>query len=193
VGLGLALSGLAGCGGPNYRTYDYAKEYDPRKHEYVVGIGDSISITVFHQADLSGGGTVRPDGIVTLPLIGDVQCAGKTPGAIRDDVKQRLLAFVKSETAVVTVLVNSVASYRFVVTGNVGHSGSFAQKYFVTVSEAIAMAGGLSKFASEDLVILRPDTNGKIRAIPINYSDVTSGRRPEMDIAIVAGDTIVVP
>lgn len=192
VAMGLSLVAV-GCGGPNYARYDYKKEYDPRQHEYIIGVGDAVSITVFHQPDLSGGGTVRPDGIITLPLLGDIPCAGKTPGQVRDAVKERLVAFVKNESAVVTVAVNAANSYKFVVTGNVGRSGAFTQKYYVTVSEAIAMAGGLSKFASDDIVILRPDGNGKIREIPINYADVTSGRRPEMDIPIVSGDTLVVP
>src|SRR5438552_6139028 len=112
-----------GCGGPSYGTYNYKNEFDPRKHEYVIGVGDNVAITVFHQPDLSGGGTVRPDGIITLPLLGDIECAGKTPGQVRDDVKQRLLAFVKNENAVVTVGVTQVNSYKFVVTGNVQHSG----------------------------------------------------------------------
>lgn len=190
--MALAFAAI-GCGGPNYARYEYKKEYDPRQHEYIIGVGDSITVNVFHQNDLSGGGTVRPDGVITLPLLGDIPCAGKTPGQVRDAVKERLVAFVKNEGAVVTIAVNAANSYKFVVTGNVAHSGAFTQKYYVTVSEAVAMAGGLTKFASEDLVILRPDGNGKLREIPINYSDVTSGRRPDMDIPLVSGDTLVVP
>jgi polysaccharide biosynthesis/export protein len=189
--IALALSYVPGCGPSIYDTYDYSKEYDPRKHEYVIGVSDVISISVYHMADLSGGGTVRPDGVVTMPLIGELQVAGKTPTQVRDEMKKRLATYVKDD-AVINVSVTGFNSYRFIVSGNVNHAGSFSQKYYVTVSEAIAMAGGPNKFAGDQIVILRADAKGKIREIPVSFKAITSGQHQQQDIAIVSGDTVLV-
>jgi polysaccharide biosynthesis/export protein len=188
--LALGLLG-AGCGAGIYDTYAYKNEYDPRKHEYVIGASDALSIQVYHQAELSTSGTVRPDGVITMPLIGDVIVAGKSPSQVREIVKQKLAQYVKADTPI-TVTVTGFNSYRFVVSGNVNKAGSYSQKYYVTVSEAIAMAGGLNKFAGDQIVILRQSKEGTMREIPISYKRITSGRRPDMDICIVNGDTLVV-
>ncbi|MEO7327281.1 MAG: polysaccharide biosynthesis/export family protein [Minicystis sp.] len=187
----LVLLGLVACGPAIYETYDYTKEYDPRKHEYVIGVADQLTIAVYKMPDLSGGGTVRPDGVLTIPLIGDLLVAGKAPSQVREEIKKKLSAFIKEEPTV-NVTVTGFNSYRFIVSGNVNHTGSFSQKFFVTVSEAVAMAGGANKFAGDQIVLLRTDEKGKLREIPISYKLITSGRHPEMDLAVVAGDTILV-
>ncbi len=182
---------LVGCGPSIYETYDYSKEYDPRKHEYIIGVSDQVSISVYRMPELSTLGIVRPDGVLTLPLIGDLTIAGKTPSQAREEIKRRLAEYVKDDV-VVNVTVVGFNSYRFTVSGNVQHGGSFTQKYYVTVSEAIAMAGGPNKFASDQVILLRADKNNRVREIPVSYKAILSGRHPEQDLAIVAGDTIVV-
>jgi polysaccharide export outer membrane protein len=185
-------TGLAtGCGPSIYDTYEYGKEWDPRKHEYIVGVADVVKITVYHAGDLSGEGTVRPDGVITMPLIGDLPVAAKTPTQIREEMKKRLSAYVKADT-VITVTVSGFNSYRFIVSGNVNHPGALGQKYYVTVSEALAMAGGPSKFAGDEVLVIRLDPTGKNRKIPISYRALISGKHPEQDICVVSGDTIVV-
>ena len=108
-----------------------------------------------------------------------------------DGKSHTLSNFIKEEPTV-NVTVTGFNSYRFIVAGNVNHTGSFTQKFFVTVSEAVAMAGGVNKFAGDQIVLLRTDDKGKLREIPISYKLITSGRHPEMDLAVVAGDTILV-
>lgn len=191
----LALSSLAslagaGCGPAIYDTYEYGKEWDPRKHEYIIGVSDVVKITVYHTTELSGEGTVRPDGVITMPLIGDLPVAGKTPTQVREEMKKRLAAYVKADT-VITVTVGGFSSYRFIVSGNVNHPGALAQKWYVTVSEAMAMAGGPSKFAGDEIMVIRLDPTGHARKIPISYRALLSGKHPEQDICVVAGDTIV--
>jgi polysaccharide export outer membrane protein len=187
----LTLSALSsGCGPGIYQTYEYGKEWDPRKHEYIIGVTDNVKITVYKTPELSGEGTIRPDGVITMPLIGDLPVAGKTPTQVRDEMKKRLSAYLKADTTI-TVTVSGFNSYRFIVSGQVSHPGALNQKYYVTVSEAIAMAGGPSKFAGDEVTIIRLDTAGKVRKIPISYKALLSGKRPDMDICIVAGDTIV--
>jgi polysaccharide export outer membrane protein len=192
VTLALALAALvaAGCGPNLYETYEYGKEWDPRKHEYIIGVSDVVRVNVYHNTELSGEGTVRPDGVITMPLIGDLPVAGKTPTQVREEMKKQLAAYVKADT-VITVTVNGFNSYRFIVSGNVNHPGALAQKWYVTVSEALAMAGGPSKFAGDEIMVIRLDPNGHSRRIPLSYRSLLSGKHPEQDICVVAGDTIV--
>jgi polysaccharide biosynthesis/export protein len=160
----------------------------------VIGVADVLRITVWHNADLSTDARVRPDGTITMPLIGDLAAAGRTPSALRGEIQKRLGAFVKDESAVVTVAITEVNSYRFTVSGNVERAGTFSSRYYVRVAEAIAMAGGPNRFASPSHVtILRPAGEGKVRQIPVNYEDVRSGARPDEDLVILPGDNVFVP
>jgi polysaccharide export outer membrane protein len=180
---------LAGC--PT-AVYDYSKEPDPRKHEYVIGISDELRITVWKNPELSPTVTVRPDGTVTMPLVGDIQAAGRTPGQLNEEISTRLKTYLKDEAALVTIAVTQVNSYRFTVSGNVEKGGVFSPKYYVTISEAVALAGGLNKFASKQLYIIRQQGGGA-RKVPINYDRIASGEHPEENVALVAGDTLMVP
>ncbi len=177
-----------------HSKYDYASEPDPRKVEYVLGVSDVLKINVWKNPDLSVETPVRPDGTIPLPLLGDLKAAGRTPGQLRTEIAQRLAAFVKDEAATVTVSVAVVNSYRFVVSGNVEHGGAYTANHFVTVSEAIALAGGPNRYASPDeAVIIRNDATRGLRRIPIDYPSILAGRHPEQDLPVVAGDTIYIP
>jgi polysaccharide biosynthesis/export protein len=187
----LAVLVCAGCGGP---SYDYKREPDPRNSEFVIGASDGVKITVWKNPELSTDATVRPDGTVTMPLIGDIKAVGLTPTRLRDLVAQKLAAFVKDETATVTVAVTSIASYRFTVSGNFERPGIFTSKYYVQVAEAIAMAGGINKFANpHKLIIIRPDPASRVRRIPIDCDRVSSGEHPEENLVLLAGDTLYAP
>jgi polysaccharide export outer membrane protein len=187
----LALAALcAGCGPAIH--YDYSKEPDPRKQEYVIGAADGLHITVWNNPQLSTDVHVRPDGTITLPLLGDVAAAGKTPGQLKWEVIKKLQQFVKDESAVVTIAVSDPNSYRFMVSGNVEHSGMFTAKYFVTVSEALAMAGGPNKFAGYLVTIVRSSGDGQVRRIPIDYRRVASGAHPDENLPLISGDILFV-
>lgn len=180
-----------GCA-PQYK-YPYKDEPDPRNRDYVLGVSDGIRINVWKTSELSTDATVRPDGTVTMPLIGDIKAAGRTPKELRVEIAQRLSAFIKSDETPVTVAVTQVNSYRFTVSGNVEHGGSFAPKYYVTVSDAIAMAGGINKFGNGDKITILRNDGGRARRIPIAYSQIQSGARPEMDLVLLPGDTLIIP
>jgi polysaccharide export outer membrane protein len=189
--LGLPLL-LAACGHKQPK-YNYAGEPDPRKQEYVIGPSDVLRISVWRNPDLSGEAIVRPDGTITLPLVGDLRAAGRTPGQIRAEITQRLGAFIKDESAIVTVAVAIINSYRFTVSGNVEHPGTYASTHIVTVTEAIALAGGANRFAdAEASVIIRSDEKGT-RRIPVDYPGILSGVRASQDLPLLAGDTLYVP
>ena len=137
---------------------------------------------------------MRPDGTITMPLIGDIKVAGRTPTDVKAEIAKKLTAFVKDESAVVTVAVIGVNSYRFTVAGNVGRPGIFTTRYYVTVAEAIAMAGGPTRFAdTEQVLLVRTDPNGRVRQIPINYDSIRSRDNPEQDLVVMSGDTVFLP
>jgi polysaccharide export outer membrane protein len=186
---------LCACGGELPSTnYPFEKEYDPRTHEYVIGVSDELRVTVWKMPDLSDDVVVRPDGTITLPLLGELKVLGKAPSRIVGEIRTKLAAYVKDEHAVVTVEVQQINSYRFVVSGNVVRPGPLTAKYYVTVSEALIMAGGPTRFGTpERALILRADGSGKVRRIPVNAKALAEGTHLEQDLAVVAGDTIVVP
>ena len=184
---------LAACGGAT-PSYDYTKEPDPRKSEYVIGVSDGLEINVWKNPELTTKATVRPDGTITMPLIGDLVAAGKTPSRLKAEIALQLANFVRDESAVVTVAVASVQSYRYTVSGNVEKPGVFTSPSYVTVLEAIEQAGGPNRFASPSgTVIVRTDADGRARRIPIPYRDVRSGKRPDANLTVLAGDTIYIP
>jgi polysaccharide export outer membrane protein len=187
------LAVLAGCPvkAPNY---DYSKEPDPRNSEYVLGIGDDLSINVWENPGLNTEARVRPDGTITMPLIGDLKAVGETPTSLKDTIHDRLAKFVKVEGSEITVAVRGANSYRFTVNGEVTKPGVYNQDHYVTVSEALAMAGGFTRFAKRNAMTLRrrdPKT-GAERDIPLAY-DLLASSRPDMDIVILAGDALFVP
>jgi polysaccharide biosynthesis/export protein len=183
---------MAACH-PPFPTYNYAKEPDPRASELVLGAGDQIAINVWDNTNLNTEATIRPDGTITMPLIGDVKADSETPTSLKAKIKTRLLDFVKSSE--VTVAVKAWKSYRFTIQGEVVHAGVFSSDQYVTVAEALALAGGLSRFAKPDGILLfrRSAKTGERRQIPLDYEQLASGKRPDMNIYVLPGDAIWVP
>ena len=188
--LAAALLGVLAAGCRSTPFYDYKSEPDPRASEFKIGPLDQISVIVWKNKDLSADVVVRPDGIVTLPLIGDLRAAGRTPSDIKTEVTHRLTDFVRNEEIVVSVVVAQVNSYYFTVSGNVEHSGLYTAKTYVSAVEAIAMAGGPNRFAGDSIYIVRGQP---ARRIPIDLSSATSGEHPEQNLIVVRGDVIVIP
>jgi polysaccharide export outer membrane protein len=189
----LAVS-LAACGS-SLPVYDYAKEPDPRSHELTLGVGDVVGINVWDQREFNTDATIRPDGTITMPLVGDIKAAGETPTALKEKIKVSLATFLKMGGGnEVTVAVRSWRSYRFTIEGEVSRSGVFTNDQYLTVAEAIAMAGGLSRFAKRDEIkLLRKDAQGNQREIPLDYDLLASGKRRDMNIYVLPGDVIYVP
>lgn len=191
LALGLALGSACATTHPHF---DYASEPDPSKHEYVLGPSDTLRISVWHNADLTGEATVRPDGTISVPLVGDLRAAGRTPGQVRADLVQRMATFIKEEGAIVTVVVMGINSYRFIVSGNAERAGVYTANHYVTVVEAFAMSGGPNKFGSpEDSVLIRTDPVHGTRRIPIDYPAILSGVHPEQNLTLISGDILFIP
>jgi polysaccharide export outer membrane protein len=181
---------LFGCerGRSGEAVYADAARSDPRGRPFVIGVADVVRVTVWKDPNLSGEVAVLPDGTITLPLVGEIHAAGTTAAALKQTISERLAAFSKDPVQV-TVAIVDVNSYRFTVAGNVEHPGMFTSKYFVTVSQAIALAGGPNRYGETSNVVLVRDGH----RIPIDYGAVLSGTRADEDIVVLAGDAIRVP
>jgi polysaccharide export outer membrane protein len=179
---------LLGCGAP--LAYDYKKEPDPRAQEFQVGPLDQLQVVVWKNRELSADVTVRPDGVVTLPLIGDIKAAGRTPSELQKEVVKRLSVYLKEEELTVSVGVGAVNSYHFTVLGAVEHAGYYSAKTYVTAVEAVAMAGGPNRFAGHELVIVR---GNPARRIPIDLRRATSSEHADENLVVLRGDLLVIP
>jgi len=193
--LALVLALLVACG-PNLAHYSYKDEPDPRNKELVLGVGDVLAINVWDQKDLNTDATIRPDGTITMPLVGDLHAVGMTPSELKDKIKAQLANYVKLGGGnEITVAVKAWRSYRFTMQGEVGKPGVYTSDQYVNVGEAIAMAGGLTRFANRGGVVLirtEPRTGAR-REIPLDYDAFASGKRPDMNIWVLPGDYIYVP
>lgn len=160
--------------------------------DYVIGSDDVLSVNVWKEDEISRQVPVRPDGKVSLPLIGDVQAAGLTPLELQQSIRARLAAYLVNPT--VTIMVQEARSHRFNVVGEVEHPGSFVLGQPLTVLDALAMAGGFRDFAKTvGIYVLRLNPDGSHQRIPFNYKQVISGRNLQQNIALQPGDTVVVP
>ena len=185
----------AACGPHNY-TYPYKDEPDPRNKELILGVGDVVGVNVWDNPGVNTEATIRPDGTITMPLVGDVKASGRTPSELREAIKAQLQNFLKLNAGnEVTVAVRSWKSYRFTLDGEVSKAGVFTSDHYVTVDDAIAMAGGLTRFARRsDIVLFRTDPrSGALRQIPLDYDLLASGKRIDMNIYVLPGDRIYVP
>jgi polysaccharide biosynthesis/export protein len=157
---------------------------DPKT--YVIGPEDTLSISVWREPDFSRSSTVRPDGKITMNLIGDVQAAGLTPERLAAQLTQALSQFINRPE--VTVTVNGVNSKKYYITGEVNHAGPFSLVVPIKVFDAINNAGGFAPFANKkNIIIMRGD-----KRIKFNYADVLKGKNLDQNIYVENGDTIVV-
>ncbi|HEY7286362.1 MAG TPA: polysaccharide biosynthesis/export family protein [Vicinamibacterales bacterium] len=161
----------------------------PDPNLYKLAPGDKLRIEVYKDQQLSQSVQIRPDGKITLPLIGDMEAAGQAPVALRDSIATALKEYVTNPTVTV-ILVEAAASLAYVV-GEVNHPGSvLLQSGPVSVLQALALAGGLKDFAdAKNIRILRTTPTG-VQTIPFNYKDAIRGGAP---FYLKQGDTVVVP
>lgn len=163
----------------------------PTPADYVIGPDDVLSIVFWREQDMSGEVVVRPDGMISLPLINDIQAAGLTPEQLRQQVEAAAARYVQDPTA--TVLVRQINSRKVFITGQVRTPGPYPLTSKTTVLQLIAMAGGLLEFADKgDIVIMRTQ-NGQTESFEFDYDDVRKGEDLEQNIELVPGDTVIVP
>ena len=147
------------------------------------------------EVGLVGCKLIRPDGTITMPLVGDLPARGKTPSQLRDVIKAALQNFLKLQAGnEVTVSVKTYNSYAFTVNGEVSRPGLYTSTKYLRAADAIALAGGPTRFAKRgDIRILRLDSKGEQISIPIDFDLVASGKRPDMNVWIQSNDVVWVP
>lgn len=160
---------------------------------YVIGPQDVLGINFWRDADMTGDVTVRPDGRITLPLLGEMQAAGKTPEQLREQIAAAASKLFKEEPTV-AVVVRQINSRKVFITGQVTTPGAHVLTGPLTVMQLISLAGGLTEFAKKkDITVIRTDASGKQTVMPFNYSDVSKGKNVAQNIVLKPGDTVVVP
>lgn len=159
--------------------------------DYVIGPDDVLTVVFWREKDMSSEVAVRPDGMISLPLLNDVKAAGLTPEQLRDELTKSAERFVEGPT--VSVVVKQINSRKVFITGQVGKQGPYPLTGPTTVLQLIAMAGGVHEFAdSKNIRILRTE-NGRQVTYRFNYKDVSKGKNLKQNIELKPGDTIIVP
>ncbi|MDF0651016.1 MAG: polysaccharide biosynthesis/export family protein [Nitrospira sp.] len=187
--------GVVGC---TEKKVDY-KVHLPEPSEFFLGPEDVLKVTVWKSLDLSGEVTIRPDGTITMPLIGDVPAAGLTANVLAKRIAERLTEYISSP--IVTVQVKEVNSYFIYVLGEVVRPGKYPLKSYANVMQGIALAGGFAPFASKNKIkVLRNVNTGsegheerRQIEIPVRYDDVLMGTAVPGNFVLLSGDVIVVP
>ena len=160
--------------------------------DYRIGPADVLAINVWKDAELSRTVTVRPDGKISLPLVGELEVSGLTAATVQRLISQRLVEYVSNPQ--VTVVVQEVKSQTYIIVGKVGKPGSYDLGRPTTVLEALAIAGGFLDFAKPSKVrIMRRGEGGTSETFYFDYNKVIKGKNNEQNILLKDGDTIVVP
>lgn len=159
---------------------------------YQIGPSDVLAINVWHQPQLDQKEQVRPDGRISLPLLGTFPVAGMTTGALRQLLTTKLAKYYNQP--VVTVIVVKAQSHTYNVMGRVMHPGQFLLNRPTTVLDALAEAGGFKDFANKGgIYVLRRLANGVMVRIRFNYNQVIQGQRMQENVDLSPNDTVVVP
>jgi polysaccharide export outer membrane protein len=158
---------------------------------YVIGSEDVLGIVFWRDTDMTGDVTVRPDGKITLPLIGEIYAVGLTPETLREVINTAASKFLEDSN--VTVVVRQINSRKAFITGEVRTPGAYPLTSPRTVMQLIALAGGLSEYADAKNITIMRNEKGQTRTLKFNYKDVSKGKNVAQNIELNPGDTVVVP
>jgi polysaccharide export outer membrane protein len=158
--------------------------------DYKIGADDTLNISVWKEPDLTETLPVRPDGKISLPLLGDIPAAGLTPSQLADAISTKLKKYMSDPR--VTVIVTAMNSQRIYVLGEVLHSGTMTLQPNMTVLQALASAG-FSQFANTKGIYVLRSENGKQQKIAVNYKALLKGASVDQNLVLRPGDTVVVP
>jgi polysaccharide biosynthesis/export protein len=157
--------------------------------DYRLVVGDKLRIEVYKDAQLSQSLQIRPDGKITLPLVGDIAAAGYTPMALRESIAASLKEYITNP--VVTVIVVETQPLTISVLGEVNNPGVHPYKKQLTMLDALAMGGGFKDFANTKNIIIQRSTSTGVQRIPFNYKDaIKTSSKP---VFLQPGDIIIVP
>jgi polysaccharide export outer membrane protein len=159
--------------------------------DYLLGPEDVLEITVWRSTDLTRDVTVRPDGKISLPLIGDVSAMGKTAAQLSGDISAKLKEY--KENPQVSIVVKAANSYAFFVLGEIMKPGKYPLRIKTTLLQAITIASGFTPMAARNkIVVFRFGKNGQIK-VKVSYDDIVLRDGSNQNIELKPGDQIVVP
>jgi polysaccharide export outer membrane protein len=158
-------------------------------HDYQIGSGDILEISVWKEEALTKNLSVLPDGKISFPLIGEVVAAGKTVAQVKEEIASRLVRFVPDP--VLSVGVQQVNSLIVYVIGRVNKPGQFALNANIDVLQALSMAGGLDSFAKRDQVRIFRRVKDRFLIYTFDYDDVSVGRNLQQNITLMRGDVVL--
>lgn len=187
---------LAGCVSSTPDAAVLEEVNRPLSKDFLLGPEDVVEVTVWRNQDLSRIVIVRPDGMISLPLIGDVQASGLTAAQVGEKISKRLTEY--KENPSVSVSVKEINSYYIYVVGEVTRPGKYPLKSYATVLQGISLAGGFTQYASKNrMAVMRSVRSGagnerEVR-IPVRYDDLITGKGEVGNFRLMSGDTIVVP
>lgn len=163
--------------------------------EYRIGIDDQLRVNVWRNEDLSIEMPVRPDGKISMPLIGDVQAGGRTPATVAEEIKERLSVYVRNPN--VTVILTELRNFEYIsrirVTGAVQNPTSFSYRQGMTVLDAVLEAGGVNEFAAPDRAKLYRQLNKKTQVYDIYLGGILNEGELSTNYSLRPGDIITVP
>ncbi len=159
--------------------------------DYVIGPEDVLGVVFWREAEMSGDVTVRPDGRITLPVIGEMPAAGLRP----EQLQRQILAAAEKYIAEpnVALVVRTINSRKIFVTGRVTTPGTHPIRGPMTAMQAIALAGGLTEYADAKGITILRTVGRETKSFKLNYKDITKGKNLQQNIMLEPGDTIVVP
>jgi polysaccharide export outer membrane protein len=191
LAIGVYCMSLQGCAQSIFQDREYESP-----SEFLLGPEDVLEIAVWKNQDLTKTVAIRPDGLISMPIVGDIQAAGLSANELAQHIAERLRPIVQNPA--VSVNVKDLNSYSVYVMGEVAKPGKFQLKSYVTVLQAISMAGGFTEYAKKNkLQVVRIKSNGNHKLqeshIPIRYEELVAGKSDSGNIILLAGDTVVVP
>jgi polysaccharide export outer membrane protein len=185
----MAVLLMTACSNTERPSNDFSNAVGIPVMEYTIGPSDVLSIAVRNHADMSTTVTVRPDGMITFPLLGEIYVVGQTPAGLQNSLGESLREYVNIQPQEVSIVVDEVHSYTVSVLGEVRDPGRFEFQSQITILDALAQAGGLTEFASRrNIMIIRPEQDG-VRRIRFNYRDAATANQ----VYLFPGDTVMVP
>jgi polysaccharide export outer membrane protein len=163
----------------------------PAPATFVIGAGDVLSVTFWRDEKLSGNVIVRPDGMISLPLLNDVPAAGYTPEALAGVLAKAASQYISEPD--VTVIVREIHSRRVFLVGEVATPGIVTLTGDMNVLQLLAVGGGLLEYADKDHIVIIRNENGQEKRLKFNYNDVIKGKNTKQNVLLQSGDTVVVP
>ena len=157
--------------------------------DYVIGEGDVLEINVWKEPELTRTLKVRVDGRISLPLLDDVQAAGKSPVELKNSIEEALSEYIEGPE--VTVIVQNQSGQYYLI-GEVAGTGAYPLQKNLTVVQAIAQAGGFTEWADKDEILILRRDKGQEKRIKIDYESIVSGKTPEQNILLQPYDTLIV-